>query len=82
MEILKNMKELNVKLDEDTWEYYCISLFDLTNPKELILRLQSLGFTVRELLSPVIATLLRQNRVIHARNLCKYVISYFEFIIH
>ncbi|XP_066248718.1 leucine-rich PPR motif-containing protein, mitochondrial isoform X2 [Euwallacea similis] len=66
---LKRIKDYNVKLDSESLEFYIIPHCDLTNLKLLLLKLQEAGFTVREIISPLIAVLLKSNKTKWAADL-------------
>lgn len=70
-ETLQRMHEMKIKVDSETLENYCLPFCDLSNPKDLLLRIQSLGYTVKELLTPIIAVLLHNNRIVDAQKLSK-----------
>lgn len=72
LNIIEKMLDWNVKLDLDTLEFYCIPFCDTTNPQLLITRLQSLGFSIKELLTPLLGFLLKESRITDAQELCKY----------
>lgn len=67
---------LLVKADAETLELYCLHFCDLTNPEALISRLVSVGYTVKEVLSPVIVILLSQGETKKAKELSKKVCLY------
>ncbi|XP_066150797.1 leucine-rich PPR motif-containing protein, mitochondrial isoform X2 [Euwallacea fornicatus] len=67
--ILKRIKDYNVKLDAESLEFYIIPHCDLTNIKLIIIKLQESGFTIREILSPLIAVLLKSNKTKWAADL-------------
>ncbi|KAK4881374.1 hypothetical protein RN001_004693 [Aquatica leii] len=60
---LEKMIEMEVRPDVDTLEYYCMHLCDTSDPKQLIMRLQNLGLSMREILTPLLAYLLRLNKI-------------------
>ncbi|KAK5650801.1 hypothetical protein RI129_001830 [Pyrocoelia pectoralis] len=73
LNILEKMLKMNVRPDIDTLQYYCLHLCDSKDPQQLLLRLQKLGLTVREILTPLLSFLIKQDRVISAINLCTIV---------
>lgn len=82
------MKDMGVRADDDTLRFYCIPFCDLNEPKLLIPRIQAVGYSVKELLTPAMAVLLSQNRVNDARKLstfyekksiCKLILFLFKW---
>ncbi|KAF5305557.1 hypothetical protein FQA39_LY01648 [Lamprigera yunnana] len=69
--ILKKMIEKDVRPDSDTLEFYSLYSCDTSNPQQLTSRLQVLGLTVREILTPLLGFLLKRSKTIEAANLCK-----------
>lgn len=69
---LKRIREFNVQLDFESLEHYVIPYCDLSNLNLLLTKLKGEGFTVREILSPLLTELLRQHRTRRAAELCKW----------
>ncbi|XP_048517733.1 leucine-rich PPR motif-containing protein, mitochondrial isoform X2 [Dendroctonus ponderosae] len=67
---LTRIKEFNVNLDADTLEFYVLPNCDLSNCKLLLLKLENVGFTVHQILSPLLVVLLKQNETKMAAELC------------
>lgn len=78
---LSKMHEMKINADAETLQYYCLPFCDLTNPKDLLLRIQSLGYTVRELLTAITAVLLNKNRIVEAQTLCKYSSKFKQMLV-
>lgn len=66
---LRKMNEMNTKADAETLEFYCLPFCDLSDPKNILMRIQSLCYTTKELLTPIIAVLLYNSRVVEGRKL-------------
>lgn len=76
--VVKRMIEKGVKPDYETLELHIIPFCQLNDTKLFVLKLENLGFTVKEILSPLISVLLHQNRVKEAVKLCNsYNVSIF-----
>nr|CAD7426756.1 unnamed protein product [Timema monikensis] len=60
---IQHMTDLGVALDFDTLAHYVLPHVSLADPPMLVRKLQGCGMTVGALLTPVLATLLRQGRV-------------------
>lgn len=67
------MKDIGVTADDDTLRFYCIPFCDLNEPKLLIPRIQAVGYSVKELLTPTLAVLLSQSRLNDAQKLSKFL---------
>lgn len=65
------MYDLNVKADMETLENYCLPFCNLLEPELLLKKLQEIGYTVKEVLTPVLVTLLSQQKLQEAQDLCK-----------
>lgn len=65
------MNSLGVKGDMETLEQYALNYCDLSEPQLLIKKLQDIGYTVKEVLTPIIVVLLLQKDLQKAKNLCK-----------
>lgn len=76
------MCSLKVKADSETFERYCLPFCDLTDPKLLLAKIQDIGYTVKELLTPILVALLYNNNLNEAGKLCKskYVILHIFII--
>ncbi|XP_050312939.1 leucine-rich PPR motif-containing protein, mitochondrial [Anthonomus grandis grandis] len=68
---LKTIKEFNVKLNAETLEHYILPYCDVANFKLLIIKLQAVGFTVKEIVSPLLGVLLQQKKTKRAADLCR-----------
>lgn len=64
------MLELGVKPDAETFTQYIFPHSDLSTPEQLLVRMQSLGFTVREILTPLLADTLNKGNMENAEQLC------------
>nr|CAD7571092.1 unnamed protein product [Timema californicum] len=60
---IQHMTDLGVALDFDTLADYVLPHVSLADPPMLVRKLQGCGMTVGALLTPVVATLLRQGRI-------------------
>ncbi|CAH0552880.1 unnamed protein product [Brassicogethes aeneus] len=69
--VLKKIYEYNVHLDSESLEWYVFRFCDLSQPKLIIKKMQTFDYTVKELLSPLVTVLLRNNKLIQAENLVK-----------
>lgn len=69
--IVKRMMEKNIKPDFETLESYIIPFCKIDNSKLFIYTFEKLGFTVKEVLSPLVCVLLNLNRVTEAENICR-----------
>lgn len=67
------MFSLGVKANMETFEHYCLPFCNLVEPTLLIAKLQDIGYTVKETLTPVLVTLLSQQELQKAQDLCKYL---------
>ncbi|CAG9769248.1 unnamed protein product [Ceutorhynchus assimilis] len=72
LNVLKRIKELNIKVDRETLENYVMPYCDLSNMNLLMLKLQDAGFTVREILSPLLLVLLKLKKTKKAAELCRH----------
>ncbi|KAF2901912.1 hypothetical protein ILUMI_04268 [Ignelater luminosus] len=71
LNVIEKMLDWNVKMDLDTLEFYCLPYCDTMNPQLLITRLQNLGFSIKELLTPFLGFLLKESRIKDAQELYK-----------
>lgn len=67
------MFSLGVKANMETFEHYCLPFCNLTEPKLLFTKLQDIGYTVKETLTPVLIALLDQEELQKAQDLCEYM---------
>lgn len=65
------MHNLGVKANMETLEQYSLTFCNLSEPDLLIKKLQNIGYTVKEVLTPVICCLLSQQELKKVQNLCK-----------
>lgn len=63
---------MNVGFDYETWEFYVLPFCSLDDYDLLITKLQKHGFSIKEVLSPLLSVLLKNNKIKQALNLCKY----------
>lgn len=66
------MKKMNVQFDFETWSCYVLPYCNLDDCKLLIKQFQSIGFTVKELLSPLLTVVITSQNLKLALDLCKY----------
>lgn len=66
------MKKMNVQFDFETWTCYVFPYCNLDDCKLLIKQFQSIGFTVKELLSPLLTVVIKNEQLNLALDLCKY----------
>lgn len=69
-DVLQKIGKFGVKVDLETLWRYCLPSCDLSNPKSLVQKYQVLGFTVKEILSPLIVVLLQKGDIGRAAQLC------------
>ncbi|XP_025829020.1 leucine-rich PPR motif-containing protein, mitochondrial [Agrilus planipennis] len=62
-EAIGKMMNLGVKPDEETWELYILPHCDFSNPLDLMNRLKKMGFTSKELFTPLIKVLIRKDAI-------------------
>lgn len=67
------MKKLNVQCDFESWAYYIFPYCNLDNCKILITKLQNHGYTLKDILSPLLTVLVKNKKLTSALDLCKYV---------
>lgn len=79
LDVLGKIAKFNVKIDSETLLCYCLPFFDLSHPKSVVQKYQALGFTVKEVLSPLIAVLLQKGEISKAAQLCcKYSYGFYD----
>ncbi|KAK9878882.1 hypothetical protein WA026_003711 [Henosepilachna vigintioctopunctata] len=61
MDVMQYIDELNVKLDDESFQTYIFPFCDLSNPKRVINIFQKYGYGVKTLLTPMLVTLLTRN---------------------
>lgn len=64
------MTTLNVKVDEDTLEHYCLPFCDKSNPQHLTRKFESLKVDLKILVSSLIIVLLKEGQIASAAELC------------
>lgn len=64
---------MNVSFDHETWEYYVLPFCNLDEYDLLIPKLQKHGFSVMEVLSPLVSVLIKNKKLQHALKVCKYI---------
>ncbi|KAF5298263.1 hypothetical protein FQR65_LT09774 [Abscondita terminalis] len=69
--VLEKMIKMNVRPDVDTLEYYCLHLSDTSNLQQLITKLHNLGLSTREIVTPLLAYLLKHIQIESACNICR-----------
>lgn len=73
------MHDMGVKADLETLEQYSLTFCNLTEPELLIKKLQNIGYTVKEVLTPILCVLLSQQELQKAQNLCRFSKKKLEF---
>lgn len=68
---LQDMFSLGIKADMETLEHYCLPFCNLSEPTLLVTKLQDIGYTVKEILTPVLIVLVSQQDLQRAQDLCK-----------
>ncbi|XP_044761643.1 leucine-rich PPR motif-containing protein, mitochondrial [Coccinella septempunctata] len=70
LEIVRSASEMNVKFDSESFETIILPLCNLRNPQRVLTMFKEIGYSVRELLTPMIIALLRRKDTTSALQLC------------
>lgn len=70
---LNKMKELNVEIDGETLEKFVLCFCEISPPHKLLSRMQHLNIPMRQLLTPLLVLLLKNNNIKDVYSLCEYI---------
>lgn len=70
------IKKMGVNIDDETWNTYIFPHCDLNDYTQLIANLKREGFTVKDILTPILVVLMKQGRLNTAVNVCKLLLIY------
>lgn len=71
-EILNIMTELGVQLENNTLEFYSLKFITNIDPENVIYKLKEMNMKIVDILTPLSAVLLRQNRISDTADIGKF----------